>query len=92
MVVWILMFVWGMQTERLRLWMLPALIGTAIVAETLMALISGRGADFVVTSLGAVSVAIDTLLYAVIFGVGYAIGRYRRRGQVNADDISDTFS
>lgn len=95
-VIYIGLFVWGMQTERLGWKPFAAMLGIAAVQAGMGFLILG-GTDALRT--GAISGITPLILFgselaidAIVFFIGYGVGKFRRRGQASHDDVTDTFS
>lgn len=95
-IIYIGLFVWGMQTERLGWKPFATLLGIAIVQAGIGFLMLG-GTD----GLRDGTIAFITPLFlfgfelaidAIVFFIGYGVGKFRRRGQVSHDDVTDTFS
>jgi hypothetical protein len=93
-IIYIGLFVWGMNSERLS-WRHAAVIGAVFVAQTGM-FYAVAGGELLRT--GAMSlmevlaiVGLEGLIDVAVFFAGYGVGRYRRRRHT-PDDVADTFS
>lgn len=93
MILYILLFVWGMQSESLT-WKHYVAIPLLSAVSTLLSLFVFGAVDsqqldliFVIFGWGA-----EFVMQAFIFAAGFGIGKYRRRGQTAQEDLSDTFS
>lgn len=93
MILYILLFVWGMQSETLT-WKHYVAIPLLSAVSTLLSLFVFGAVDSqqVDLMLFAFSWVAEFVIQSVIFAIGFGIGKYRRRGQTAQEDLSDTFS
>lgn len=88
--VYIGLFVWGMQSDRVTfrnmIILLAIGIGTGWLGAAMM------GGEATATGVGmAVVILFETLFKVAIYFAGFGVGRFRARGS-KIDDIRDTFS
>lgn len=84
------LFVWGMQSDRITFKNMAILVAIGLVTGWLGAAMVGGEAT--ATTAGMVFVALaETIFKAAIYFIGFGIGRFRAR-RSGADDIRDTFS
>lgn len=90
--VYIGLFAWGMQAEKLN-WKHFAVIFAIAAAMALLGFWTLGGFDGAnpVYALPLVFLA-ELVIDGLAFFAGYGIGRFRRRGQAAQDDVGDTFS
>jgi hypothetical protein len=94
-IIYIGLFMWGMNSERLTLKHALGLAAIFVVQAGVG--YAMFGADMVRT--GAMSVTgwlmvsgLDLLIDIGVFMAGYAVGRYRRGKTQKVEDVTDTFS
>ena len=93
MILYILLFVWGMQSQALSWKHFTAIPLLAAGSTALGLLVFNRAPGIEMGPLlFAFAWAAEFALQAVAFAIGFGVGKYRRRGQASHDDVTDTFS
>ncbi|WP_447931404.1 hypothetical protein [Sphingopyxis fribergensis] len=88
-VIYIGLFVWGMQTDRITVKILAILLAIGVGTGWLGAAV--MGGELATTGGMIFVILFETLVKFAIFFAGFGVGRFRARGS-KIDDIRDTFS